>query len=197
MHTIQPQRLQSFHYYRADSRQIDRLRVAEAGFTLSEVILAILITTLFVSVGLQGMVVAMLLKSKALHIAEANRWVQADIEQIRSQLTLAQVPISTNRARCHPASADLGFADLVRDNLAGGNVTGVADYQLLAVAATSQTGKTFQIDRIASIPIVPENTQAKILGIEYTVTPRNGVSSEQPILHFYTEVIADAAFQCQ
>jgi hypothetical protein len=197
MHTIQPQRLQLFHFYRAYFGQIDRLRVAEAGFTLSEVILAILITTLFVSVGLQGMVVAMLLKSKALHIAEANRWVQADIEQIRSQLTLAQVPISANRARCHPASADLGFADLVRDNLAGGNITGGADYQLLAVAATSQTGKTFQIDRIASIPVTPENTQAKILGIEYIVTPSNGISLEQPILHFYTEVIADAAFQCQ
>ncbi len=196
MHT-QPQRLQLFNYDRADSGQIDSLQVAEAGFTLSEVILAILITTLFVSVGLQGMVVAMLLKSKALHIAEANRWVQADIEQIRSRLTLVQMPITGNRARCRPISADLGFADLVRDNLAGGNVTGVADYRLAAVAATSQTGKTFQIDRIASIPIAPENTQAKILGIEYTVTPSNGVSLEEPILHFYTEVVADAAFQCQ
>ena len=197
MHTIQPQRLHLFHYYRANSDRIDRLRVAEAGFTLSEVILAILITTLFVAVGLQGMLVAILLKSKALHIAEANRWVQADIEQIRSQLTISQVPISTNRARCRPVSADLGFADLVRDNLAGGNVTSVADYHLAAVAATSQTGKTFQIDRIASIPASPENTQAKILGIEYAVTPNNGGSLEQPILHFYTEVIADAAFQCQ
>jgi hypothetical protein len=196
MHT-QPQRLLLFHYYRAYSGRINRLRVVEAGFTLSEVILAILITTLFVAVGLQGMVVAMLLKSKALHLAEASRWVQADIEQSRSQLTLAQMPISTNRARCRPASADLGFADLVRDNLAGGNVTGIANYQLAAVVATSQTGKTFQIDRIASIPITPENTQAKILGIEYTVTPRNGGSLEEPILHIYTEVIPDAAFQCQ
>ncbi len=194
MHT-QPQRLLLFHYYRADYRHINRLRVVEAGFTLSEVILAILITTLFVAVGLQGMVVAMLLKSKALHLAEASRWVQADIEQIRSQL--AQMPISNNRARCRPVSADLGFADLVRDNLAGGNVTGIADYHLAAVVATSQTGKTFQIDRIASIPITPENTQAKILGIEYTVTPSNGGSLEEPILHIYTEVTPDAAFQCQ
>lgn len=194
MHT-QPQRLLLFRYDRAYSGHINRLRVVEAGFTLSEVILAILITTLFVAVGLQGMVVAMLLKSKALHSAEASRWVQADIEQMRSQL--AQMPISTNRARCRPASADLGFADLVRDNLAGGNVTGIANYQLAAVVATSQTGKTFQIDRIARIPITPENTQAKILGIEYTVTPSTGVSSEEPILHIYTEVIPDAAFQCQ
>lgn len=194
MHT-QPQRLLLFHYDRAYSGHINRLRVVEVGFTLSEVILAILITTLFVAVGLQGMVVAMLLKSKALHIAEASRWVQADIEQVRSQL--AQMPINTNRARCRPASADLGFADLVRDNLAGGNVMGIANYPLAAVVATSQTGKTFQIDRIARIPITPENTQAKILGIEYTVTPSNGGSLEEPILHVYTEVIPDAAFQCQ
>lgn len=196
MHT-QPQRLRLFQFYRAYSWYINRLQVAETGFTLSEVILAILITTLFVAVGLQGMVVAMLLKSKALHIAEASRWVQVDIEQMRSQLALVQIPISINRARCRPASADLGFADLVRDNLAGSNVTGIADYSLAAVVATSQTGKTFQIDRIARIPITPENTPAKILGIEYTVTPSNGGILEEPILHLYTEVIPDAAFQCQ
>ena len=178
-------------------RSIDYAQTQEGGFTLSEVLVAILLTTTFVAVAMQGMVVAMLLKSKALQIAEANRWVQADLEQIRSQINLSQLPLGINRARCHPLSTDLGFADLVRDNLAGGNITGTADYHLTNLVATSQTGKTFQIARTVSIPSTPENTEAKILGIQYTITPSNGGNLEQPILHFYTEVMADAALQCQ
>lgn len=205
MHTNQPQRFFIFRDHQSRSRSNlfhrdathDRHQTQTGGFTLSEVLLAILLTTIFVAVALQGMVVAMLLKSKALHMAEADRWVQADLEQIRSQLTAAQLPFAVNRLRCHPTGNDLGFADLVRDNLAGGNVTGTSDYPLAVLVATSRTGKTFQIARTLSIPITPENPDAKILGIQYTVTPTNQGSVERPIFHIYTEVMADAALQCQ
>jgi hypothetical protein len=204
MPTNQPQRFFIFRYgqfkrrSRFDIRDpISRHPAQTGGFTLSEVLLAILLTTIFVAVAMQGMVVAMLLKSKALHMAEADRWVQADLEQMRSQLTVTQLPFAVNRLRCHPTSNDLGFADLVRDNLAGGNVTGTSDYPLAVLVATSRTGKTFQIARTLSIPITPENPDAKILGIQYTVTPTNRGSVEQPIFHIYTEVMADAALQCQ
>ncbi len=198
MHTLhQPQRSQLSAPSHSTWLRDRHAKTLEGGFTLSEVLVAILITTIFVAVALQGMVVAILLKSKALHLAEANRWVQADLEQIRSQVTLSQLPFGANSARCHPTSADAGFADLVRDSLAGGNVTGTADYSLASALQTSQTGKTFQIARTLSIPLAPENAAAKILGIEYTITPMTGVNLEQPILHFYTEVLPDAALQCQ
>ena len=186
-----------FLYYQFIQRSIARSETSEAGFTLSEVLVAILLTTTFVAVAMQGMVVAMLLKSKALQLAEANRWVQADLESIRSKLSISQIPVTTNRGRCHPNIAENGFADLVRDNLAGSNVTGSADYQLPPLIATSQTSKTFQIARTLSIPSTPENADAKILGIKYTVAPINGGSLERPILHFYMEVMPDAALQCQ
>jgi Tfp pilus assembly protein PilV len=117
---IQPQR---FHLidrlYRLKYCLVARSRTAEAGFTMSEVLVAILITTTFVSVALQGMVVAMLLKAKALHMAEADRWVQTDIEHIRAKITLSQLPLGDNQSKCHPVSADRGFAALVSDNLVG------------------------------------------------------------------------------
>ncbi len=184
---LQPQRFQF----------IDRSLALEGGFTLSEVILAILIVTIFVTVALQGMVVAMLLKSKSLQLSEANRWVLMDVESIRSKITTNQLPFGTNQHLCHPQSADLGFADLLRDNLAGGNVTGTADYDLAPLVTTSITSKTFQIARKLTIPATAENADAKILGIEYTVSPSHGASLEQPILHLYTEVMPDAALQCQ
>ncbi len=174
-----------------------RSQPQEAGFTLSEVLIAILLVTTFVAVAMQGLVVAMLLKSKALQIAEANRWVQADLEQIRSQISLSQLSLNPNQLRCHPTSFDAGFADLIRDNLAKGNVTGSSDYSLIPLVETSQMGKTFQIARTVSIPVTPENAAAKILGIKYTVTPSNGSTLQQPIFHFYTEVMPDAALYCQ
>ncbi len=197
LYTIQPQRFQMFLHYRFKRRFIDRSQAQAGGFTLSEVIVAILLTTTFVAVAMQGMVIAMLLKSKSLQIAEANQWVQADLEHIRSQITLSQIPLNINQARCHPLSSDVGFADLVRDNLAGSNITGSANYNLAALVEISRTGKTFQIARTVIIPPTPENTEAKILGIQYTVAPSNGGDLEQPILHFYTEVMPDAALQCQ
>lgn len=194
---IQPQRYLIFLDSQYRWRLTNRCHTPEGGFTLSEVLVAILITTTFVAVAMQGMVVAMLLKSKALQISEANRWVHADVEQIRSQITPTQLPWSTNQVRCYPADAEAGFADLIRDNLARGNITGTANYSLAATNQTSQTGKTFQIARTLSIPSTPENAEFKILGIKYTVTPTSGGNLEQPILHFYTEVMPDAALQCQ
>ena len=164
---------------------------------MSEVILAILLVTTFVAVALQGMVVAMLLKSRTLQLAEASRWVQMDVESIRSKVTSNQLPFGTNQHLCRPLTADLGFADLIRDNLAGGNVTGTADHDLVPLVTTSITSKTFQIARKLTIPATPENAEAKILGIEYTVSPSNGANLEQPIFHLYTEVMPDAALQCQ
>jgi hypothetical protein len=81
--------------------------------------------------------------------------------------------------------------------LAGSNITGTNDYNLTDLLKTSQTGKTFQIARTLNIPATPENSSAKILGIKYTVTPMNGGNLEQPIFHFYAEVMPDAALQCQ
>jgi type II secretory pathway pseudopilin PulG len=184
-------------YYHLKWSPIDRDRTHEGGFTLSEVIIAILLITTFVAVAMQGMLVAMLLKSKSLQVAEANRWVQTDLERIRSQISLSHISVSTNQPLCYPLTPDLGFADLVRDNLTGTNVTGTANYQLPPLVTTSMTGKTFQIARTLSIPQTIENSQAKILGIQYTVAPSHGANLAQPILHLYTEVMADAALQCQ
>lgn len=169
----------------------------EAGFTLAEVIIAILLVTIFVAVALQGMLVALLLKSKNLQLAEANRWVQQDVEQIRSQITSTQFALATHEQFCHPLTIDAGFADSLRDNLAGGNITGTGAYDLAPLMTASITSKTFQVARKLSIPAISENPDAKILGIEYTVSASNGANLEPPILHLYTEVIPDAALECQ
>ena len=183
-------------------RRVKLLQIAlysptEGGFSIMEVLAAILLTTTFVAVALQGMVVAMLLKSKALQTSEATRWVQMDVESIRTKVTPAQIPFSLNQSRCHPTSLDTGFADILRDSLAGVDVTGAGEYNLAPVTAISRMGKTFQIARTLSIPTASENADAKVLGINYAVSPTNGASVDRAIFHFYTEVMPDVALQCQ
>lgn len=56
----------------------------ERGFTLVEVLVAILLITFFISVTLQGMVVAAIMKSRAQEFTEAVGWIQEDLEQARA-----------------------------------------------------------------------------------------------------------------
>lgn len=58
-----------------------KLKPAEQGFSLIEVLIAILITTLFVSVAMQAMVIAAVFKAKAQEYAEATTWIQEDLEE--------------------------------------------------------------------------------------------------------------------
>jgi prepilin-type N-terminal cleavage/methylation domain-containing protein len=195
---IQPQRLNRLGYPppRLKLWLIPHSVAADRGFTLSEVIVSILLITTFVAVALQGMVVAMVLKSKSLHLSEANHWVQTDLESIRAQIDRNILPSADSGDRCNPDRPDRGYADSVRDLLAGKDVTGDGDYPLSPRSATSKTGKIFQIQRHLIIPNSPENSRYKILGIEYAISSTNHHLQEPPILKIYAEVLPDAAIQC-
>ncbi|HEY9694243.1 MAG TPA: type II secretion system protein [Oculatellaceae cyanobacterium] len=56
-----------------------------AGFTLIEVMAAILILTFFLAVTMQAMVIAAMFKVKAKRYTEATAWIQQDIETIRNK----------------------------------------------------------------------------------------------------------------
>lgn len=60
-----------------------KLLQQEQGFTLVEVLVAILITTLFVGVAMQSMVIAAIFKARAQEFAEATTWIQEDLENVK------------------------------------------------------------------------------------------------------------------
>lgn len=72
-----------------------RLKPAEQGFTLLEVLIAILVTTLFISVAMQAMVFAAVFKVKAQEYAEATTWIQEDLESVKYQADNLQFPQTT------------------------------------------------------------------------------------------------------
>lgn len=67
-----------------------KLPLQNQGFTLVEVLVAILITTLFVAVAMQSIVIAAIFKAKAQENAEATTWIQEDLENVKSQAAIFQ-----------------------------------------------------------------------------------------------------------
>lgn len=62
----------------------------EQGFTLVEVLVSILIATVFVATALQAMVVASLFKARARQYAEATTWIQEDLESVKERASQLQ-----------------------------------------------------------------------------------------------------------
>ncbi|MEI6442437.1 MAG: prepilin-type N-terminal cleavage/methylation domain-containing protein [Nostocales cyanobacterium ELA583] len=58
---------------------------SQQGFTLLEVLVAIVIITAFVNVAMMGLVTAALFKSKAKAYSNSVTWIQADIEAVRGK----------------------------------------------------------------------------------------------------------------
>lgn len=62
-----------------------KLPKQEQGFTMVEVLIAILIATIFVAVTMQMMAIAAMFKVRAQEYAEATAWIQEDLENLKYQ----------------------------------------------------------------------------------------------------------------
>lgn len=65
-----------------------KLPQQQQGFTLVEVLVAILIASLFVTVAMEAMVLAAVFKARARQYTEATNWIQEDLENVKSQAAL-------------------------------------------------------------------------------------------------------------
>ncbi len=69
------------------------------GFTLVEVLVAILIASMFVGVAMQAIAIAAVFKARAQEYTEATAWIQEDLEDIKEQaanFTLPSTSLTTN-----------------------------------------------------------------------------------------------------
>lgn len=172
-----------------------KLPQQEQGFTLVEVLVAILITTIFVAVSMQAMVLAAVFKARAQEYAEATTWIQEDLENVKYQASRYK-----DETECTATKVDDGYADGLRDSLVKlGDLTGskignqTSSYSETFDKST-RTNKNFRLTRTTNpVDIAPYNR----LEVRYDVAPitsTNTVGSS--IANFYTEVIPDGVFKC-
>lgn len=88
-----------------------RRQQQEQGFTLVEVLVAIVLTIVFVMIALEAVVIATVFKVRARRVAEATTWIQQDLESAKQQAailgftTLTAVPTANSL----PVSSMTGF----------------------------------------------------------------------------------------
>lgn len=196
----------------------------EQGFTLTEVLVAILITSVFVLTAMQAMVIAAVMRVKAKQLAEATTWIQQDLENGRFQATLANLPyvndnLSTTSineevqacGKDSTSSSSNGYAAALIGKLKALNSAKSITFNnkiFTAIASTSESSNPRQIGEssfwilrnASSISSSPYN----VLQLSYLVVrdkngspnPIDSVNDKNAVAYTYSEVIPDAAFKC-
>jgi prepilin-type N-terminal cleavage/methylation domain-containing protein len=200
-----------------------KLPQQEQGFTLVEVLVAILIVSVFIGTSMQAMVLATVFKVRAREYTKATTWAQEDIDNSRFQATLSNLPFVEDNAatasvneqqrtcgKAATSSQSNGYAATLQNNLAALNSSKsitVNSKTYTAIAGTTANpnprllgDKDFWLLRNATnSPTSPYS----VLQLSYLVVPDNNgspMASSNPqykqVAAIYTEVIPDAAFQC-
>ncbi len=165
--------------------RFDRKPKTNQGFSLVEVMVGMLLLFGFVAAAMQTLVASAAIKVKAQERSEATAWIQQDIEMIRYQAS--QLPANT--ALCGATSATAGYADALRDVIAG------------ASASTTNTTATSKTSALGNRPYTVNRTinlknasPYVVMEVSYNVPSPSNAS--QSLSQMYAEVIPDKAFQC-
>lgn len=187
------------------------LCIAKDGFTLVEVLVAVLLTTLFFATAMQAVAISALMKLRAREYSEAITWIQQDIEAVKA--------ISSNLARddnrCQPVNASSGYAALLQTQLPKDSTKTITvnsqTYNATSTPGFRQVGgSTLWLMRNEIIDDNPSIDGSKkydpsftSLSVNYLVVPDKGNAPAGPTDKSYrviaaleSEVIPNAAFQC-
>jgi type II secretory pathway pseudopilin PulG len=152
-------------------------RNTDDGFTIIDVIVGILIASIFLLVSLQAMVLAAYSRVKAQESSEGILLIQQDLEEVRFKATTSQ--LAKTDALCNATTATTGYAQTLKTSLGSYpktvSINGTKQYTLALTSTPSG--------------VAPYN----VLQLKYEATP---VGTATKVAELYTEVIPDAAFQC-
>jgi type II secretory pathway pseudopilin PulG len=181
-------------HFKGNFKLFNGRQKATQGFSLSEVMLGILLTMGFLGVAMQGMVASTAIKVRAQDRGEATAWIQEDLEFIRSQansLDLSGTTYTADKPRCSATSESTGYADKLRDTVRTLNVTSNTDTNNTQTIDRSSAlnNRPFTMTRVLN---VTNTTPYTTLSITYTV--RN--ASNTILAQSYGEVVPIAAMAC-
>jgi prepilin-type N-terminal cleavage/methylation domain-containing protein len=168
----------------------------QKGFSLLEVMVALAVAMIFVTVTLQMFVSAAFLRSKGDQYDQAYNWIQEDYERVFTKANQYQanaVPASELCAATTPAGGlAASFLNDATLGLGGANAI---------IGQKTFGGHSFTLSRTADYATSPD--PYKSLTITYSVTPTNGgnmsastVSGSNAIAAINTEVVIYAGFKC-
>ena len=152
---------------------------SEAGFTLLEVLVAMLIAFFFVLGSMQALVLSTALRVKAQENQRANQLIQEDIEQI----LFTAKELAPNNSLCNATAYNGSYAQYLFNNLP----TKPGNKQLL-----NGKGKTYELFRTPA-----SGSTAKVLKINFEVKALDGSNNPvgDALATDHIEVIPNAAIE--
>ncbi len=156
------------------------------GFTLVEVLVAIMVTLIFISITMQMFVAAAFFRAKADQYNQAFNWIQEDFETTfnkASQYESDAQPYSTMCLATDPANGlAASFLNDATLGLGGSPAT---------IGSKDFGGNTYTMTRSGTY--ANSDDPFKLLILTYTVTPADG---EVAIANINTEIAIYAGFKC-
>lgn len=180
-----------------------KLSSSESGFSLLEVIIAILTITAFLTGTLQLMAVDALYKVRSERQAQANFWIQEDFEDVKylaSALDVKSVPANPNVSADVCTNINQGYATALRRELTATPPPTIPIPTDQLVATREIVGKNYSLFR--TFNIIDQSANPHRLRIDYRVQLAQGETAndyrnqENVIARSSVEVIPDASFEC-
>lgn len=158
----------------------------DGGFTLIEVLVAMIVAAVFVSMTMQAIVTSAAFRVVATQYDEAVSWIQEDLETVVNQAAQYEITTQPYSSHCLATLSSDGFAaGFLNDNVAGlGGASATIGPRALG-------GKFYTLTRTANY----ENSSDpyRLLNVTYQVTAQG---ESKPIATVNTEVIPHAVFKC-
>jgi type II secretory pathway pseudopilin PulG len=156
------------------------------GFSLVEVLVALMLTMIFISITMQMFVSAAFLRAKADHYNQALNWIQEDYEKVFRQASQYETEVLPASTLCTAATPANGLAaNFLSDTARGlGGAT-------VSIGPRTLGGKSFLLTRTGDY--ASANDPYKSLKLTYTVTPSDGGAA---VASVNTEVAIYAGFKC-
>ena len=161
----------------------------EQGFTMVDVLVSILIGTIFTTVSMQAMIIAAYTRVRITKISEAMLSIQEDLEWVKYQAIESNLSYRGNEARCS-ATQTTGFADALRDVVLGSDSSETTSTSTEIKESHSAPSKQYKLQLTMNLK---NQDPFNVLELSYKVT---SVSGGKVLADLYTEVIPDAAFKC-
>ncbi|BDM79638.1 hypothetical protein AM10699_25060 [Acaryochloris marina MBIC10699] len=158
----------------------------EMGFTLIEVLVAMIVAAVFVSMTMQAIVTSAAFRVVATQYDEAVSWIQEDLEMVVNQATQYEVATQPYSSRCLATLSSNGLAaGFLNDSVVGlGGASTTSGPRALG-------GKNYTLTRTANY--ASSSDPFRLLNVTYQVTAEG---ESKPIAIVNTEVIPHAVFKC-
>jgi type II secretory pathway pseudopilin PulG len=175
----------------------------DSGFSLIEVVVAILMIFFFTNVALNMFVISGLFKKKAVQYTNAINLIQKDIENIKSAADTYSLTTALQNTSCNPASSSSGMATNFMNSLSattGSYIVNSTTYGAVGTATqVNSTGTYYWLLRKQTVPSAATDTPYSILQLKYVVQPGTRsapTTTATTLATAYTEVIPYASLQC-